>query len=277
MAVFDQVAEVYDETRRALDAGALKGLTGAFAAHGCASILEVGVGTGRVSAPLMEAGLDMTGVDVSLRMMQRARSKGLTKLVLGDGMKTPFRGGCFDGVLLAHVVHLIDDPSALLLEGARVGRVGVFALLRKRDGGGAWLPFLGDVGAAPDERERVRRRLREIAAKHGWSWDRGRLPNWERERDLLDGCPPDELEVVSDVLVDEPVEERVARLMKGRFGFMRDMPPEMKEEVAAEVSDWARKHRTGPRHEVHQLGFWRSDRVLDRMAGRGPTRTTRGG
>lgn len=266
-AEFDRIAEVYDETRRPLDFDALKGLRKAFAAHKCTSMLEIGVGTGRVSIPLMGEGIAVTGVDISRRMMERAREKGLPNLVLADGKRTPFRDRSFDATLLAHVFHLIDDPGAVLREGARVSRVGVFALIRKRDEGRAWFPFgPEDTGLGEEERTRLleeaRGRFREIAEKYHWSWDRTRFRNWEKERDLLVTEPPDELQVVSDVLVTETLEERITRFQKGGYGFMTEMPPEMRGEIIEEMRRRASMMGTGPRHEVHQLAFWRSERIL---------------
>jgi SAM-dependent methyltransferase len=259
---FDRIAEFYDETRRALDRETLDGVKAALASHGCRSVLEIGVGTGRVSTPLSKEGFAMTGVDISRKMMERAKSKGLLGLVLGDGGRTPFRDGALDATLLAHVIHLVEDPPAIVREGARVSRVGVFAMLRKRNEGRSWFPFYGAVEGAPDPRlEETRQRFREIGARYGWTWDRSRLRNWGRERDLVTVLPPDELHDVSDVLVTETVEDRIARLQKGGYGFMREMPPEMREEVIAEMRRSADLIPVGPRHEVHQLAFWRSDRL----------------
>jgi ubiquinone/menaquinone biosynthesis C-methylase UbiE len=260
-AEFDRIAEFYDETRRALDGQTLDGLKAALSTHGCRSVLEIGVGTGRVSAPLSREGFTMTGVDISRNMMERARSKGPLGLVLGDGRRTPFRDRGFDATILAHIIHLVEDPPAIVREGGRVSSVGVFALLRKRDERRSWLPFHGAMQGTGDPRlEEARKRFREIGERYGWTWDRSRLRNWGRERDLIAAIPPDELRVVSDVLLTETVEDRIARLQKGGYGFMREMPPEMKMEVFAEMRRTADLIPEGPRHEVHQLAFWRSDR-----------------
>lgn len=262
---YDAIAEVYDETRRPLDHETLLGVKRGLSSKGCRSVLEIGVGTGRVSVPLMKEGFAMTGLDISAKMMEKAKSKGHDCLVLGDGVRLPFRGGSFDAVVLAHVIHLIDAPCALVNEAARVTRVGVFALIRKRDENRAWFPFFGSAdGGSPEGSQKaldeMRASFRRIAAKYGWTWDRSRPRNWGREKELLAECPPDELTVVSDVVVTESIEERIDRLRKGAFGFTSTMPPQMREEVIAEIR--RRSTRSEPRQEVYQLAFWDSKRPV---------------
>lgn len=94
------------------------------------SILEVGVGTGRILLPLVEQGerlpdYRILGVDISLRMLSRLRSKihsGLLAppLVLGDARYLPFAAGQFDVVLMVHLIHLILDWQSALMESRRV-------------------------------------------------------------------------------------------------------------------------------------------------------------
>jgi SAM-dependent methyltransferase len=260
-AEYDFLADVYDETRRPLDPETLAGISEALSSRGCRSVLEIAVGTGRVSVPLIGEGFSMTGVDLSRGMMERARAKGHGSLVQGDGMQAPFRDGAFDAVVLAHIIHLMDDPCALVREGNRVSRVGVFALLRKRGEGRVWFPFFGARDLAPGQEpsealDEMRESFRRIAAKYGWTWGGSRPRNWGREREMLEACPPDELTTISDVAVTETVEDRIARVSKGAFSFTSTMPPEMREELAEEM----RRRDTGPRErrEVYQLAFWGS-------------------
>jgi len=263
-AEFDRVAGVYDETRRALDAETLDGVMRALAAHGCRSILEIGVGTGRVAAPLKKRGVDVVGVDLSRRMMERARAKGLANLVLGDGLMTPFRGGSFDAVILAHVLHIIRTPKDLIMEGARVGRTGVFALVRKREGTRGWSPWSDSVGA--ERREWFRR----LAEKYHWSWERNRTHDWNRERELLEGVPPDELVQVSDTLVTESLKDRIARVQKGAYSDFGQMPEGMREELVREMRSRASTEGARTRRQVYTLAFWRSD-ALRGSGARGPS------
>jgi ubiquinone/menaquinone biosynthesis C-methylase UbiE len=275
---FDRIADVYDETRRALDVETLNGMKAVLDRHGCRSLLEIGVGTGRVSAPLARTGIDLVGMDISRRMMERARSKGLMNLVAAEGKMSPFKEKSFDGVVMAHVFHLLEDPLVVMREAARASRVGVFALLRKRDTDRAWFPFYGAgevsapaVGGSSEDPasrflEERRERFRQISDKYHWKWDPSRFRNWRREREILEAVPPDDLQTVSDVIVTETVEDRIARFQKGGYGFMSEMPAEMKEEIVREMRASASsflQFAGRPRHETYQVAFWRSERLLE--------------
>lgn len=275
-AEFDSIADVYDETRRPLDGETLNGIDEMLEKHGCRSVLEIGVGTGRVSVPLTKNGYEVVGVDLSKRMMERARTKGIKNLVLAEGGRTPFREQIFDAVLMAHVFHLLQEPMAVMHEAARVSRVGVFALVRKGVRDRPWLTLFG--GGPPvinesgnDEStkrlfEQRRERFRQIAEKYHWSWDSShRLRNWGREQELLETHPPDDLEVVSDIVINETVEERIARFEKGGFSFASRMPEEMRKELVSEMRASASSYprlALQARHEVYQVAMWRSKSLL---------------
>lgn len=276
-AEFDGIADVYDETRRALDSETLLGMEEMLRKHGCRRMLEVAIGTGRVSVPLIKAGFDVAGIDISRRMMERARAKGAPNLILADGRRAPFRGGSFDGVMMAHVIHLLEDPLAVMREAARVAEVGVFALLRKSPQSRPWFPFFWGAGpssvdpATLDDAtrrylEERRERFRKIAAKYDRQWDPSRrFRNWRREREIVESMPPDDIRQVSDYVNTETVEERIARMRKGGYEFMSDMPVAMKEEVidemlasASSLPEWARQ----PHHEVYLFAMWRPETIL---------------
>ena len=78
-------------------------------------VLDLGCGTGRLSAALAERGLARVwGVDASAEMLAVAREKlpasvGL-KQARAEGL--PFRDGWFDRVVMWLVVHLVDRPAA---------------------------------------------------------------------------------------------------------------------------------------------------------------------
>ena len=48
------------------------------------AVLELGCGTGRILAPIAEAGVDITGLDASQAMLDICRSRTTAPLVLGD-------------------------------------------------------------------------------------------------------------------------------------------------------------------------------------------------
>ncbi len=69
---FDEMAGQYDETRN-YDEGcfssALDYLVSRFPPDRFPSVLEPGIGTGRIAIPLAERGYQVTGVDVSKKML----------------------------------------------------------------------------------------------------------------------------------------------------------------------------------------------------------------
>ena len=150
---------MYDETREPLDGPTVDALAEALRRAGAVRVLEVGVGTGRVAKPLLERGIELTGVDPSRGMLSRARSKGLPRLVRGSGYRLPFRDGAFDVSLFVHVLHVLDDPRRAIDEGRRVGRVGALALVHPRKSG-------EDPGASRGDQPR--HLIRDILAEQGY-------------------------------------------------------------------------------------------------------------
>ena len=88
------------------------------------TLLEIGVGTGlRLS---LFAGHKITGIDLSEKMLQRARRRAAagSQLLQMDGADLDFEGGRFDTVVLAHVLSVAPDPNAVLDESFRVLKPG---------------------------------------------------------------------------------------------------------------------------------------------------------
>jgi len=125
LANFDPVAEIYDDTREKLSPGELSALTNELQGS---TTLEIAVGTGRLAKPLQDLGVDITGIDVSSRMLSRAKAKGTTSLARGEVTHLPFKEGAFDNVLAVHFLHLVPDWPGLLAEVTRVARHGLVSL-----------------------------------------------------------------------------------------------------------------------------------------------------
>lgn len=121
---FDRVAGTYDETRGGMERGRSVGavLAGLLPADG--PLLEVGVGTGLISAGLTERGRRPVGIDLSLPMLAVARTRLPGRLAGGDAQRLPVRTGSVAGLCLVHVLHLVGDVAATLAECARVLRPG---------------------------------------------------------------------------------------------------------------------------------------------------------
>jgi ubiquinone/menaquinone biosynthesis C-methylase UbiE len=125
---FDRAADIYDATRALPDAverSITDALSSEIAAAGTDHVLEIGVGTGRISRPLTERGVRVCGVDISPRMLARLREQlGLRHLppdlALGDATRLPLQSGSFRAVLVFNVLHLVSSLDEALGELRRV-------------------------------------------------------------------------------------------------------------------------------------------------------------
>ena len=168
---YDRAASTYDlwaktfETRVKAHCVAL--------ARACAPrrALDVGVGTGDLSATMVRElpALELHGIDLSPAMLDKARRKlppgQAARLIEGDARDMPYADATFDLVVCTYVLELVDDYLPLLDEIARVAKPT------------ATLIFAGVV-----ERPELRYRLARIACRRHPSWcgglDGARLTAW---------------------------------------------------------------------------------------------------
>jgi ubiquinone/menaquinone biosynthesis C-methylase UbiE len=123
---YDQEAPRYDESRggvvrarRAADAvAALVPTPG--------RTLDVGGGTGIVSAELAARGRDVLVVDVSIGMLRLAAQRLPGRAVAGCADRLPVAGACVDLVTAIWLLHLLPagQADAVISEAARVLRPG---------------------------------------------------------------------------------------------------------------------------------------------------------
>ena len=64
----------------------------------------------------------MIGVDISLSMMAQAREKGARNLIQADAHHLPFGDQSFDGSIMIHVLHLVENWVQVIHEAGRVTR-----------------------------------------------------------------------------------------------------------------------------------------------------------
>ncbi|HTT44634.1 MAG TPA: class I SAM-dependent methyltransferase [Thermoplasmata archaeon] len=215
---FDKVSVVYDETRQPLDAETIGGFERFLHEHAWTSILEVGVGTGRILRPLAERGFRAFGVDVSQGMLARASTKGLPFLVRATAYHLPFRDRSLDAVLFAHVLHLLDDPAAGLREAARVSRGGILAIM--------------DRPNERPEKDTPRAIVGRILAEEGFP-EVLRPGPLSKEREILAAHPPKEVRTLSDRDVTEPLSEQLDRIEKRAYRHVLDVPPDVLDRAVA--------------------------------------------
>jgi len=93
--------------------------------------LEVGCGSGHVSALLAQKGYEAILLDYSVSALQCARNSFLSyenrakkRFVLGDALSLPFRDGAVDVVLSCGLIEHFEDPRVPIHEMIRVLRPG---------------------------------------------------------------------------------------------------------------------------------------------------------
>ena len=97
-------------------------------------VLEIGVGTG-LSLPCYRKGLDVTGIDLSKDMLDKAASRiqrlGLsrTALLVMDAGRLAFADESFDAAAAMYVMTVVPDPAAVMAEMWRVLRPGGMAIV----------------------------------------------------------------------------------------------------------------------------------------------------
>jgi phosphatidylethanolamine/phosphatidyl-N-methylethanolamine N-methyltransferase len=161
---YDRYAPVYDrlfghvfEPGRALMAQVA-------CAHAPRRLLEVGVGTGLTLARYPRD-TQVTGIDVSADMLQRARRRAAAelrgrdlRLEQVDAEHMPYADASFDCVTLPYVLSVTPNPARLVREVRRVCRPdGVIVVLNHFNGSGFWWlleraarPLAARVGFRPD-------------------------------------------------------------------------------------------------------------------------------
>jgi SAM-dependent methyltransferase len=113
-------------------------------------LLEVGGGQGELAERIRsELGAEVTFVDLSPRMVELARARGVDAQQ-GDAQELPFADGTFDTVVAAWMLYHVPDVDEALAEFARVLVPG-----------GALIAVTNSIGHAAE--------LRELVG-HGESW-----------------------------------------------------------------------------------------------------------
>ena len=96
-------------------------------------VLIIGVGTG-ADLPLLPAGVDVTGIDLSPEMLAKARLKldrcpASVKLIQGDAQALIVEEAAFDAVILNLILSVIPDGNACLQSALRALKPGGCAVI----------------------------------------------------------------------------------------------------------------------------------------------------
>jgi demethylmenaquinone methyltransferase/2-methoxy-6-polyprenyl-1,4-benzoquinol methylase len=138
--MFDRIAPVYDAMNHLMTAGLdrrWRRLTAEAVVRPGDRVLDACCGTGDLAVAGRAAGGDVTGLDFSERMLERARRKAPNiRWIAGDLLALPFADTSFDAVTVGFGVRNVEDLEAGLRELARVlkpgGRLGCLEITRPR-------------------------------------------------------------------------------------------------------------------------------------------------
>jgi ubiquinone/menaquinone biosynthesis C-methylase UbiE len=123
---FDRAIAFYDQTRGfppGAEGTAVQLIAQAGAMTPDTKAVEIGIGTGRIALPLARHVAAVSGADISGKMMRVLLEKREDQAVFpvqADARWLPYPDNAFDAGVIAHVLHLIPDPQAVLAELARV-------------------------------------------------------------------------------------------------------------------------------------------------------------
>lgn len=127
--VYDKLAKVYDLTfGPTLHPGRVQALQ-RMKMHPGDKLLEVGVGTG-INAVMYPKSIDVTGIDFSASMLEKARDrvlrKGMTniRLLQMDAQDLKFDDDTFDIVYAPYLISVVPDPVKVAQEMRRVCKPG---------------------------------------------------------------------------------------------------------------------------------------------------------
>ena len=94
--------------------------------HGGGLILDVATGSGDLARTLLDGvpGARVIGADFCAPMLAEAKKRGLTELIVCDGLALPFPDGTFDALTIGYGLRNMADWSGALREFARVLKPG---------------------------------------------------------------------------------------------------------------------------------------------------------
>jgi len=198
---FDQLAEIYDQTRGGEERGDHYAAdVAARLPAGEGPVLEVGVGTGVVALGLMRRRFRVIGLDVSSPMLTRARVRLGPVVMLGDAMEMPLAAASVAQAVSVWVLQAVAEPERVFREVGRVLRPGgryVVCTTQWAADDDVIGKIIEDMAAAVDARRGGR--PRGVTAAQVLDWARpagfaGDIASFDRE---FRSTPSQELEAIA--------------------------------------------------------------------------------
>jgi len=178
---FDGLSARYDETRTfdpACFESALDWIEARFPPMNYPSLLEPGVGSGRIAIPLAERGYRVTGVDISQEMLDlcadRAAKSDLNGRLIcirADTTRLPFADKTFDLAIAVHLFYFIPNWRVAATEIMR-GLTPSGTLILMHTGYGAEVPQMND-------------RYKDLAVASGYAFPRYGVQSTREVMDFL--------------------------------------------------------------------------------------------
>lgn len=143
---------------------------------------EIGAGTGYFVIPLSSRVKKIYALDLSEQMLMMLQSnlkinqEGNVEAMLSEESSLPLPDACVDAVLLAFVLHEVDEPEKFLAETSRITRPGGRILIVEYTQVGSFGP--------PKSHRLTSQQINDWTAATGydasrsWSWSR-RLLGWK--------------------------------------------------------------------------------------------------
>jgi SAM-dependent methyltransferase len=245
---FDRVAGRYDQTRYyppevAERIAAALVMHGHIPPHG--SVLEIGVGTGRIAMPLLARGINVSGVDISPLMVARLQEKyaaqqqaepgrdwGTLAVTMADMSALPFADASLDASIAVHVFHLVPEWRQALDEALRVVRPGGALLIGQdvRDG----------------MEHRIQDRWQEIITALGYVPRRvGAQDSLEVRAELQARGLPVEVFTVATWTLQEAPRAALESVVQREWSKTWGVPDDLFAESARRLTDWAEQEYGG--------------------------------
>ncbi len=267
---FDDISEIYDSTREAPTDVELRAIS--VELGDCCTILDVGVGTGRFAKPLSNLGFEIVGIDLSRKMMLKAKQKGVRNLILADAHNMPFKDETFDASIIIHVLHLLPDWLSVAREMGRVTKNKVAALLSNGHGEWGMTTNVSGNSTFPAHSEFWVRyaRLRE---EMGYPIRRNRRM-WQNEAEIRAKLPPMKITVVSDKVITSSLGELITRFQQRPYSLQRDIPIEVHNKIIQKLlaptenadstgteASSALRNKQITRRVIEELAVWQPDQL----------------
>jgi ubiquinone/menaquinone biosynthesis C-methylase UbiE len=248
---FDRAAGFYDATRALRPEVATK-LTDVLEREIRAvgdSVLEPGIGTGRIARPLAERGIRVIGVDISPLMMGQLVSQLTLRqvppdLLLGDATRLPLRDASVRAVMVCHLLHLVPEWRGAVREIARVLAPGG-VLLHHGEGE-------SDRNRSPA----MTTKIDELLARRGFA--RRRRPEVDDIREAIAGAGGLlRTEIVAEWDDNGTLEDHFRESRLRAHSWTWEIPEAIFSDMMDEFEPWARANMSDERHVLYEVDVWR--------------------